>query len=525
MADPKERLAKMAAEAADPADREWAKTKLAGLGGESAAPAASAPSPGLTPERLAQLQAKSAGFKRDIAAIQAEPEESPVAAGIRGAATGLSDLADASSFGLYRRGRDKVLGAVAPDTLKTITDSENEFHAAPGGNAMRTLAGAIGYGVGPAGLVGKAGGAIAKAAGGGILANALGGAASGAATAGAEAAIAGKDPLEEAKYGGLAGGALGAAGGLAGRILGGATARAAESELAGLKEGVQNKTRVGKFVPREADIRAELATDPKLRASIKSAPTEALPQAQAKLKDIADNELNPFYDRLEATGRDGVPAATALNNLKAVKAGFNKYAEKGQVAVVDDLINSLEDDAVKNGGTIPARTLRETATAFQSQGHANLPMFGQIPLTKEAKQDIGNALRGAVADHVESIASDPAIGKAYRAGFEAANKRVSTWYTIRDILEEKAARLKGDAAPMADIVKNVAHGISHPFMAALPFVEPSADALNRRVLAPAVSSAAGQALAPAARAAKSALPVTGSALARRILHPDEEEQQ
>lgn len=478
---------------------------------------------GLTPERKTQLEAKHAKNLQEIEALKAEqnaPDNNYIAAGIRGGAAGLSDVADKATLGLYKKGRNAALSRLSPDLLKTIQGQESEFHApVEGSPAMRRvqqMAGALGdvagYGTGLGGLASKAGGAIAKGLGGGVAAQAIGGAASGGLTAGAEASIGGADRGESAKragLGALTGGAIGAAAGAVGKFLGGAPARAAESELAGLKEGVQNKTRIGKFVPREPEIRAELATEPVIRRTIKGDPGAALPQVKQKLKTVANDELEPFYRQMTATGQDGVAGHVVENNLKAVRAGFNKYAEKGQVAVVDDLIDTLAQDAAANGGKIPAQTLRETATAFQGQGHANLPMFGQIPLSKEAKQDIGNALRGAVADHVESLTGNTASGKALREAFVAANKKVSTWYAIHDILEEKVKRERGGAPAMADIVKHTYHAMKHPIMAALPFVEPAAEGLSRKVIAPAVSSAAGRALTPAARAAGTSAPAMG----------------
>src|SRR5581483_3696089 len=69
MADAKERLAKMAAEAADPADREWAKAKLAALApAEQEAPPEQPPSqeePGLLDRIGGQLK-KEVGNLTDL---------------------------------------------------------------------------------------------------------------------------------------------------------------------------------------------------------------------------------------------------------------------------------------------------------------------------------------------------------------------------------------------------------------------------------------------------------------------------
>lgn len=508
MTDPfAEDLARKGLDAA-PADPFAADLQRKGLGG-------------LTPERKTQLEAKLAAGQARTAALKAGPSGNEpsdyIRSGIRGLATVGSDAADAATFGLYRKGRDKALAALDPETLKTIQGSEKEFHEAPGGAAMGVGGKVAGSMLGLSRLAGGIGAGITRGIGAGapIVGGALGGAVAGGITAGAQATVEGDRPLDAAKqagWGALGGGILGGAAGGIGKLIAGAPARQAESEIAGLREGVQTKTKIRKFVPNEDNIRAELARVPQLRTAIHADAVQALPAVKKQLGAVAESNLNPFYQRMAQSGSDQVPFEHVENQLKAAAGGFTKHAEGSQIAVVNHLIDGLREDAAQNGGRLPAQMLREEATAFQSQGHANVPMLGQIPLTKQVKQDIGNALRGAVADHLESLVPADAAGKLYRQSFVDANKRVATWYAIHDIVEENAKRTAAHAPTLMSRVKEIAHAVHNPMMAALPFAKPAAEAVNRNVLSPlAGSAAAGE----VGRAAAEAAPSTGVNLLQR----------
>lgn len=296
--------------------------------------------------------------------------------------------------------------------------------------------------------------------------------------------------------------ALSTAAGAAGGRIASAPARAEASELKGLTEGVQYKTRVQKFVPNEADIRTQLRTEPKIRSLIKTDPVKAQPLVERMVGERADATLEPFYRQMAATGQDQIPVGVVTDPLKAVRAGFNKVGEKAQIAAIDDYIASLEAEAQANGGKLPAQFVRETATSIQKQGFASTPMFGQVPLSKAVKQDVGNALRGAVADHLESLTPNTAAGKALREAFGQANREVSTWYRIQDIVDEKATRIRGNASATGDVVHAVASAIKHPGgtlgKLALGALPGASDVLDRRVLAPLApaAEAIGQRLAP-----------------------------
>jgi hypothetical protein len=436
---------------------------------------------------------------------------------LSGAGTVAHDELNAATLGLYNRGREALMTRVAPDAYKASQDEDARNRQTPGFGLASGVGqgGASGLGVG-----GKVYQGVQSLIGAGkpIATGAL----AGGLTSGTQAAVesAGKKDLggvlaDTGKATALGAG-LGAGFGAAARYIGGAPARKAESELAGLKEGVQNKTRVQKFQPNEEDFRVALAEKPDLRALAKADPVTARPAFHQAVEEKATTLLNPFYERMAQTGQDGVPIQTLTSQLQAARAGFNKFTDKGAIALIDTMIDDMTAHAAQNNGVVPAQLVRETATSFGKTGFANLPMFGQIPVGKEVKQDISGALRESIADHVESLAQGPA-GKALRDAYQSANREVSTWIKMRDIVDEKARRVAGNATPMADLVTDGLHAIKHPYMTAAKLVAGKVpDAIDRRVLGPAVASRAGQALAPVGQAAQmGASPATTNVLLQK----------
>lgn len=292
--------------------------------------------------------------------------------------------------------------------------------------------------------------------------------------------------------------AFSAAAGGGGHTVKSAPARAAASEVKGLTEGVQYKTRITKFDPSEAQITKVLGEDPKIRSLIKENPVKAEPLVDKKIAQVAEDELAPFYRQMKKNGTDGLAPETVTNQLKAARAEFHDIAEEGQVAVIDRLIEKFDAKAKENGGTLPAEYVREAATSFQRQGFASVPMIGQVPLAKEMKRAVGTALREAIADHIEALPDTTASGKALRTAFRDANKRVATWSRIGEIVEEKAVRVRANASPMGDLVSAAGHLVNHPVATALSMVPKAADVADRRVLAPLVRSRLGEAMGPGA---------------------------
>lgn len=330
--------------------------------------------------------------------------------------------------------------------------------------------------------------------GGRVAAGTLGSAFGGGVGSGTQKAMEGGTPGEvvEAGKGGAAVGALvglplSTVGEGIGALAKGAPKRVAEADFSGLKEGVQYKTRIQKFEPNQDAMRAAMEQSPEIRAAIKQDARAALPMVEQKFKQVADQSLAPFYERMAASGQDQVPVEMVLNQLKAARGGFHDIAEASQVAVVDDLIEKFTKKAAETGGKLPAEYIRQAATSYQGQGYANLPMFGPVQLSKQLKQDVGNGLRAAVADHVESLAGNDASGKAVRQAFENANKEVALWYRIKDIVDEKARRISGNATPMGDLVSGankVRHALKHPWETGMDLLPELPEAMDRAVLAP-----------------------------------------
>lgn len=436
-----------------------------------------------------------------------------------GVGTMFEDEANAASLGLYGRARDTIGEKFDPEGRRAAKAEMAKNREMPGWGAISAVGQAGASGLGAPGKIAQGAAALTNAASGAarpVLAGALAGGATGALQAGVDSA--GRDDatgtLKRMAIGGGVGAGVGAGAGLIGKYVGGAPERKAESELAGLREGVQNKTRVQKFQPNEENFRAALEKEPKLRDLAKVDPQTAQPAFHQKVEEKANTLLNPFYEQMAQTGRDGVPIQTITKQLQAARAGFNKFTDKPAIALADQMIQDMTEHAAQNNGTVPAQLVRETATAFGRSGHSNLPMFGPIPITKEVKQDISGALRESIADHVESLAGNTASGKALRGAYEAANNEVSTWIKMRDIVDEKARRAAGNAVPMADLIPQAVHAIKHPYLTAGKLLMGKApDVIDRRILGPAVASRPAQAMAPLGTALqRGAAPVTGNML-------------
>lgn len=319
------------------------------------------------------------------------------------------------------------------------------------------------------------------------------------------------------------------AGGLASGIVGNAPKRASLSETNALRDRVQYKERLQQFVPREEHIRAELDAAPEVRRTLKASdPGVAQHAVSSKLAQVSDEALEPFYRGLRATGQNIVPGETVVNQLKTARAQFNPWAEAAPIAIVDDLIAKAEDMTAKTGG-VDADFLRKTATAYQKQGYANLANFGPIPLSKEVKQAVGGALRGAIADHVESIADDTPSGKALRQAFEDANKRVSTWKAIETLADQMDARAQGNAPATGPSFVEAAHAVKNPLMTAVKgavsVVPAAADVLDRRVLGPAVESRAGQIASPLANYVTTGAPTVVGGVTNPLLKAAEDKRR
>lgn len=472
-----------------------------------------------TPQ-YARLKAKHAETMGKLGKLQADDSGPSVGElgsdFLKGVNSVATDEMNAATFGLFGRARDAIGGRLAPESLATAKANEAEVRQTPGYGVMSGVgqAGAAGLG-GP----GKLYQGVQSLVGAGkpILTGALSGGVTGATQravggAGKEAPL---DTAVGAGVSGLAGAGVGAGFGAVAKYVGGAPARKAESELAGLKEGVQYKTRIQKFQPNEEQLRVALEERPDARALAKVDPVAAKPVFDKIVAEKSNQLLNPIYERMQQTGQDGIPIDTIRRQLLAARAGFNKFSEGSAIKNVDSLIGALEEHAAQNGGVIPAQMVRETATSFGNQGFENLPNFGAGSIGKQLKQDVSAALRESIGDHVEALAAGPG-GKALRGAFEQADREVSIWMRARDIVAEKAQRVAGNAAPMGDMVTGAVHAMKHPWMTAAKLVANKApDIIDRRVLGPAVASPVGRALAPVGQAATIAgAPLTANPLVR-----------
>lgn len=460
----------------------------------------------------ARLKAKHDATVAKAAAINAEPDPMSLGEMAKNIVPTMGALANKFNNGATLGGWDALAKKVAPEQYAQSQEDAQRLNSGPGQFAAGLMTGTGGSMGAPAAIYSKIAAPIAQSIANPLLQAAVRGGTAGALTGGSQAALEGKGLGEQAKAAGIGaavGGGLDVGGTAVGKLIGGAPKRAENSEIKALTEGVQYKTRVRTFEPNEAEIRSALNSEPQIRAAIKDNPEVASELVEQKLSNVADGQLGQFYRQMATSGKDRVPAELVINNLKAARGSYHPIAEEGQTAVIDRLIDKFGEEAAKNNGTLPAQFIREAATSFQGQGFANVPMFGQVPLTKQVKQDIGNALRSAITEHVESLAPGE-TGKALSDAFTSANKDVATWYRIRDIVDEKARRVAANAAPMGDIVNAIGGLVKKPVHTLIGVAPKAASIVDRKVLAPIGRTAAGQEFAQSAAGIPQAIGASGA---------------
>lgn len=467
-------------------------------------------------EKKKRMAANLARIQEKTKKLQGEADQAtnPLAyaqAGTEGLATGVGDILDTATLGAYRRIRDYALEKASPDKGQALHDMEAGVHAPVTGNplmraaqitgnAANTAAGSLG---GAAALLGKVGMAVTEAATplatrllprvGPAVAEAAGGAVSGGLTGGAESAIAGDDLATVAKktrQGALIGGVAAPVISAAGNRVMTSPARRQDAVVGELLDGPMQSAKLRKFRPKEEDITKQLAGDKEASNAILDDPKTAPAVIENKLQQVNDQKLEPFYVHAALDKRDGVSPELVRHNLEQLKRHFTESAEKGQRAVIDSVMSDLDGIAERNGGTIPAQVLREEASSYQSQGYGNAPQFSSqpVPLAKKAKQGIGNALRGSVADHLESVYGPDAV-----AEFRQANKEVSTWIAIKDLATEKMERLKTNSPSMMSVLSGVAGAVKHPIAKmVLPGVQLGAQSIDQNILPQLAESPAAQ---------------------------------
>lgn len=350
-------------------------------------------------------------------------------------------------------------------------------------------------------LVGIGAGALATAAvpglnvarGASVGRAALQGAGMGAvAGVGGSEAELGKGEFGQAALDAVTGAATGAVVGAAGQKLTnwvrGAPARAAEAEVAGLKEGVQYSTKLktfGKATPNApegefaAPIKAALKSEPKLRKLIEADAPKAV-----QLVDARVNKLTAQLDEIYAKAQDpgpGVPITKVLAALHKVEKDFERTsATKPLAKTVSETIDSIRDqwagqNVVKQVGHMPFQALREEYRAWQDIANRSVKLFSSKSPREEVSEGMANAMREALQDHVEVVARrNPSLGISKKL-LQETNAEVSTWLRIQRAVTEKATRQNIGATPMGDLIQAVTHPLRTATKAVMPAVERTVD--------------------------------------------------
>lgn len=434
--------------------------------------------------------------------------ESLLRGGRAGATMGFGDeLAGAldsvlSGFkeGAYTKGRDEA---------RALDKAAKE--ANPGTYLAGELGGGLATSVIPgAGIVKGAGlGAnIVRGAGAGIL--------SGIGNSEGQSA---QEIARDAAVSGLAGGALGGVvGTVAGKLVGGATQRVENAELAGLKEGVQYSTKLktfGKATPEApqgqftAPIKAALKSEPAIKEAVAKDAHRALGMVDAKVEGLTDT-LGTIYEKA-ATGGP-VPTASVAKGLAAAAKEFTTTADEGIASTINGVATRLVE---KHPDGIPVQTLREEYRAWQDVANRSSKLFSSKSPKEEAAEATANALRETLQAHVAEVATRmPELGIS-RAALEATNKEVSTWLRVQRALTEKASRQNIEAAPAGDTMNMVGNLIKHPLRTAADVVGKAALPADQAVAKMIVAAKRGDPMAKMALRAMT--PGAGRAVAANAM--------
>jgi hypothetical protein len=301
-----------------------------------------------------------------------------------------------------------------------------------------------------------------------------------AALAGAAAGLGGSEAdLTKGEFGQAAfdtalGGTVGAvahgAGKLAGKVLGGAAERVENSELAGLREGVQYSTKLktfGKATPEApqgqftAAIKTALKSEPGIKAAVNKDAHKALSMVDQKVDGLTDT-LEHIYTKADAGG--AVPVKTAVSGLRDAASAFTTTADEGIADTIRSVGVRLSE---KYPEGIPVQALRAEYRGWQNLANKSMKLFSSKSPREEAAEATANALRETLQSHVAEVAEKmPELGIS-RQALEATNKEVSTWIRVQRALAEKATRQNIGAAPFGDTVNFVGNAIAHPIKTAM----------------------------------------------------------
>jgi len=270
-----------------------------------------------------------------------------------------------------------------------------------------------------------------------------------------------------------AGAVIGKAADKLGKVIGGAPARIEQREIGNLTAGVPGGVSMkvlgkgGKNVP---NIREAMRSVDDVRKLARTDPPAALAAAEKTLAPMS-SRLDEIYD-VAQTKTPGAPLQDVLAGLGEIKSRYSTTAEKPLAKAIDDLAVDLVEKF--NNGPIPLKVLREEVAAWQRTGYA-----GTNVIERSAKKgfdiDVSNALRKALNDEVERVATKhPDLGIGAKE-LQETNKKVSTWLGITRLLEEKATRGPANAATLRDLApKSIIREIGgNTASAAGEFIDPA----------------------------------------------------
>jgi len=471
------------------------------------------------------------GVAVDPSAIKFDDDEAAAAAPVPKPTGGSSFLRGAGQ-GFTLGFGDEITGALeSAFSDKTYAEARDEARAKNtaaqgahpwlygGGQVAGGVASALVPGLGAARVATLGGAALRGAATGGLAA--LGGTDADLATEEGRGQAA-----KEVAAGAIGGGVLGAVGHGAGKWLAAAPARAENAELAGLKEGIQNSTKVRNLgrPGAEAAARAVLKEEGAIKSAIRSDPKRALELVEAKT-DALGKRLGSIYEQVQRrTPGAGVSLEKVDAALAAAAEEYAGVATRGQRNAINKLRKTFVEEfggESPGGGMVPVTALHREVSQFAKQGFEGGPMFS-VPVARQLKRDVSSALRDLLQNHVDEISSGGKIPGVSLKILQQTNAKFGAWRTIENLLEEKVTRQAATAPTMGQML-----GELSPRKLLGRAVAKAADPLDR-LLAPAVKAlpAAAAAAPLAGRRALSGLVPTIPGTARAALdYVDDEEPE
>lgn len=379
---------------------------------------------------------------------------------------------NAATLGAYGAARDRIGKLIAPEATAGAQQTEANFDREH--PIMSGLATGAGYlaPVGPANMVGRiageAGGAVARHLPRmlerpveGAVAGALGAGAVGAAETAAEGGSlsdVGEAAWRNTKYGGIAGGAVGAIQGGLGRLAEGADRRISARNISDFTDGASAARRdrvVGKGGQKYDRIDSLARRTPELEQAAGD-PLKQQPIVQEQI-DRTGRQLDAIYDGVR------VPHNVVSDPLREVAAEIRSRPHTSQEASVADAldmearhVSSTWRNYAQDGG-VDARDARSMITKYGKglfRGNPNSP----VNIPTEIKRDVYARQTQNLGRMVEYM--KPGISEE----LNAANAEMSDWLNINDAVTARSSRaatpgmtLKGQAHNILDTALGVLH--------------------------------------------------------------------